>query len=56
MFKNANNLNKNIGRNGIVNLINELGYSITEGEVRGILNILKELDLIICESGRKEVN
>ncbi|WP_394903779.1 sigma-54 interaction domain-containing protein [Clostridioides difficile] len=52
-LKNANNLNKNIGRNGIVNLINELGYSITEGEVRGILNILKELDLIICESGRK---
>ncbi|MCC0639729.1 MULTISPECIES: sigma 54-interacting transcriptional regulator [unclassified Clostridioides] len=52
-LKNANNLNKNIGRNGIVNSINELGYSITEGEVRGILNILKELDLIICESGRK---
>lgn len=52
-LKNANNLNKNIGRNGIVNSINELGYSITEGEVRGILNMLKELDLIICESGRK---
>ncbi|MDO0131012.1 sigma 54-interacting transcriptional regulator [Clostridioides difficile] len=52
-LKNANNLNKNIGRNGLVNSINELGYSITEGEVRGILNILKELDLIICESGRK---
>ncbi len=52
-LKNANNLNKNIGRNGIVNSINELGYNITEGEVRGILNILKELDLIICESGRK---
>ncbi|HBE9436697.1 sigma-54 dependent transcriptional regulator [Clostridioides difficile] len=52
-LKNANNLNKNIGRNGIVNSINELGYSITEGEVRGILNILKELDLIICESGRR---
>lgn len=52
-LKNANNLNKNIGRNGIVNSINELGYNITEGEVRGILNMLKELDLIICESGRK---
>ncbi|MCC0648430.1 sigma 54-interacting transcriptional regulator [Clostridioides sp. ZZV15-6598] len=52
-LKNANNLNKNIGRNGIVNSINELGYNITEGEVRGILNILKELDLIICESGRR---
>ncbi|HGM3506857.1 TPA: sigma-54 interaction domain-containing protein [Clostridioides difficile] len=52
-LKNASNLNKNIGRNGIVNSINELGYNITEGEVRGILNILKELDLIICESGRK---
>ncbi|MCC0630794.1 MULTISPECIES: sigma-54-dependent Fis family transcriptional regulator [unclassified Clostridioides] len=52
-LRNANNLNKNIGRNSIVNLINELGYGITEGEVRGILNILKELDLIICESGRK---
>ncbi|HDA6209128.1 TPA: sigma 54-interacting transcriptional regulator, partial [Clostridioides difficile] len=38
-LKNANNLNKNIGRNGIVNSINELGYSITEGEVRGILNM-----------------
>ncbi len=52
-LKNASNLNKNIGRNGIVNSINELGYNITEGEVRGILNILKELDLVICESGRK---
>ena len=52
-LKNANNLNKNIGRNGIVNSINGLGYNITEGEVRGILNMLKELDLIICESGRK---
>ncbi|PBH58658.1 AAA family ATPase [Clostridioides difficile] len=52
-LKNANNLKKNIGRNGIVNSINELGNSITEGEVRGILNMLKELDLIICESGRK---
>ncbi len=37
MFKNANNLNKNIGRNGIVNSINELGYNITEGEVREYL-------------------
>ncbi|MGX9755365.1 sigma-54 interaction domain-containing protein [Clostridioides difficile] len=52
-LNNANNLNKNIGRNGIVNSINEIGYNITEGEVRGILSILKELDLIICESGRK---
>lgn len=52
-LNNANNLNKNIGRNGIVSSINELGYNMTEGEVRGILSILKELDLIICESGRK---
>lgn len=52
-LKNVNNFNKNIGRNGIVNLINELGYNIIEGEVRGIFNMLKELDLIICEFGRK---
>ncbi|MCR8746255.1 sigma 54-interacting transcriptional regulator [Romboutsia lituseburensis] len=51
---NAENiLNKSIGRSGIVNKLNESGYFITEGEVRKILSIFKDLDLVASEVGRK---
>lgn len=48
-----NLLNKSIGRSSIVSKLNKEGVMITEGEVRGILNILKELDLIKSEVGRR---
>jgi transcriptional regulator with PAS, ATPase and Fis domain len=53
IIREENLLNKCIGRNTIVNRLNEDGFIITEGEVRGILSILKELDLINCEVGRR---
>lgn len=53
IIREENLLNKCIGRSTIVNRLNEDGVIITEGEVRGILSILKELDLINCEVGRR---
>lgn len=53
IIREENLLNKCIGRNTIVNRLKEGGFIITEGEVRGILSILKELDLINCEVGRR---
>lgn len=53
IIREENLLNKCIGRNTIVNRLKEDGFIITEGEVRGILSILKELDLINCEVGRR---
>ncbi|MDM8127836.1 sigma 54-interacting transcriptional regulator, partial [Paraclostridium benzoelyticum] len=52
-IREENLLNKCVGRNTIVNRLNEEGIIITEGEVRGILSILKELDLINSEVGRR---
>ncbi|SHI07242.1 Transcriptional regulator containing PAS, AAA-type ATPase, and DNA-binding Fis domains [Clostridium collagenovorans DSM 3089] len=48
-----NKLNKSIGRSGIVSKLNEEDDFITEGEVRRILSIFKELDLVTSEVGRK---
>lgn len=53
IIREENILNKCIGRNNIVNRLKEDGFIITEGEVRGILSTLKELDLINAEVGRK---
>lgn len=53
LIREENLLNKCVGRNTIVNILNEEGMIITEGEVRGILSILKELDLINSEVGRR---
>lgn len=53
LIREENLLNKCVGRNTIVNRLNEEGMIITEGEVRGILSILKELDLINSEVGRR---
>lgn len=52
-IRDANVLNKKIGRNIIVEKLNKEGFGITEGEVRGILSILKELELIKSEVGRR---
>ena len=46
-------LNKSLGRVSIVKELNENNVLITEGEVRHILEVLKEMNLIVSGIGRK---
>ncbi|KYH34572.1 transcriptional regulatory protein QseF [Clostridium tepidiprofundi DSM 19306] len=45
--------NKSIGRNNIVKILQDVGITLTEGEVRGVLSLLNELDFITCSVGRR---
>lgn len=53
IIKEYNLLNKSIGRNYIVNELHDQGYIISEGEVRTILSVAKDLNLITAGIGRK---
>lgn len=53
IIKEYNLLNKSIGRNYIVNELHDQGYTISEGEVRTILSVAKDLNLITAGIGRK---
>lgn len=53
IIKEYNLLNKSIGRNYIVNELHDQGYTISEGEVRAILSVAKDLNLITAGIGRK---
>ncbi|MEG1131509.1 MAG: sigma 54-interacting transcriptional regulator [Romboutsia sp.] len=47
------NVHKSSGRNSIFKELNERDVLITEGEIRHILEVLKNRDIIISKSGRK---
>ncbi|MEF9991845.1 MAG: winged-helix domain-containing protein, partial [Peptostreptococcaceae bacterium] len=47
------NVHKSSGRNSIFKELNERDVFITEGEIRHILEVLKDRDIIISKSGRK---
>lgn len=53
IIKEYNLLNKSIGRSYIVNELHDQGYTISEGEVRTILSVAKDLNLITAGIGRK---